>query len=442
MSLLIKDATIVTMNSAREVIQGSIYIEDDRVVEIGVTKDFADEIIDAQGKVVIPGLVQPHIHLCQTLFRGQADDQELLDWLKQKIWPLEGAHDEQSIRTSAFLGLAELIKNGTTAIVDMETVHHTDQAIQAIAESGIRAVTGKAMMDFGSEVPEPLRETTQDSIKESVRLLEKWHGHHNGLIQYAFTPRFVVSCTPELFKEVGRLAAQYNVKIHTHASENQSECRFVEELHGMRNVVCLEHFGLVGPNLILAHCIWLDEHEIEILASSQTNVVHCPSSNLKLASGIAKIPTLLDKGCQVGIAADSAPCNNNLDPWMEIRLAALIQKPIYGPTAMPARRVFEMATLGGARAMGLEGEIGSLEIGKKADLVILELNDFHTLPVSGTDIYSRLVYEAKASDVETTIVNGKVLMKNRKLLTIDEELVKVEAENDIKRIARRAGLIA
>jgi hypothetical protein len=233
-----------------------------------------------------------------------------------------------------------------------------------------------------------------------------------------------------------------NVKIHTHSSENQSECKLVEELFGMRNVKCFEKLGLIGPNLILAHCIWLDEEEMNILASSQTNVVHCPSSNLKLASGIAKVPDMLAKGCQVSIAADSAACNNNLDPWMEMRIAALIQKPLHGPTAMPAWKVFELATLGGAKVMGRENEIGSLEVGKKADLVVLDLKDFHVIPQSNTNIYSRLVYEAKSSDVETTIVNGKVLMQNRKLMTIDAERLKSQVEIEIKRVAQRANVLA
>ncbi len=442
MSTLIKNGTIVTMNAEREVLQGDIYIKEGRIVEIGNARDTADEIIDATNKIIIPGLIQPHIHLCQSLFRGQADDLELLDWLKLRIWPLEGAHDQESIRTSALLGLGELIKSGTTAIVDMETVHHTDSAIQAIAESGMRAITGKVMMDYGDDVPNSLRETTDISLKQSVELLEKWHGFNDGLLQYAFAPRFVVSCTEDLLKEVGKLANQYQVKIHTHASENQGECQLVMERHNMRNVLYLEHIGLTGPDLILAHCIWLDEQEMKIITETKTKVVHCPSSNLKLASGIANVPELLAKGGDVSIAADGAPCNNNLDGWMEMRFAALIQKPLHGPTVMPAQTVFELATLGGARAMGLEEQIGSLEVGKKADLAIINLNQLHAVPSYGSNIYSRLVYEAKAQDVETTIVNGKVLMRDRKLLTIEEDKVMKQAEKDIARIAKSAGIIA
>ncbi|WP_227765301.1 5'-deoxyadenosine deaminase [Zhaonella formicivorans] len=443
MSILIKNATIVTMNQEREIVQGNILLEGDRIVAIGQTREEADRVIDATGKVVIPGLIQSHVHLCQTLFRGQADDLELLDWLKLRIWPLEGCHDPESLYYSAMLGCGELFKGGTTAIIDMETVNHTEVALEAIFKNGMRAVTGKCMMDYGDDVPESLMEDTDRSIQESVDLLEKWHGKGNGRIQYAFTPRFVVSCTERLLVEVRDLAQKYNVRVHTHASENRGEIELVQQDRGMRNVVYLEKIGLAGPNLVLAHCIWLDEQEMEILVQSGTKIAHCPSSNLKLASGIAKIPELISKGAHVSIGADGAPCNNNLDQFVEMRLAALIQKPIYGPTVMPAEQVFELATIGGAKAMGLENEIGSLEVGKKADLAIVDLSGLHTNPLMGkVSIYSQLVYQAKSSDVLYTIVDGQIVLDNRVLTTIDEEEVKEKCNEAIVRVARRAGVIS
>ncbi|GEA19506.1 5'-deoxyadenosine deaminase [Moorella sp. E306M] len=440
MSILIKNGTLVTMNPRREVFQGDIYIEDDHIAAIGNTPATADRIIDATGQLVIPGLIQPHIHLCQSLFRGRADDLELLDWLRLRIWPLEGAHDPESLYYSALLGIGELFLSGTTTIVDMETVHHTDAAIEAIAKSGIRAITGKVMMDFGEDVPDSLKETTAASLKESVDLLEKWHGHANGRIQYAFTPRFVVSCTEELLLEVRDLARHYGVKIHTHASENRGECALVEKLHNRRNVIYLDDLGLTGPDLILVHCIWLSEEEKDILARTGTKVVHCPSSNLKMASGICPVPDLLSRGTVISLAADGAPCNNNLDAFMEMRLAALIQKPLHGPTAMPAPVVFEMATLGGARAVGMEKEIGSLEVGKKADLALVSLAGLHTQPQDGVDVYTQLVYQARGSDVTLTMVDGKIVMEERQLKTIDAGEVRKKASEAILRVARRAGL--
>lgn len=267
-SILIKNAEIVTMNATEEIIFGDLYIVDDRVAEIGQNLTHqADKVIDASGKTVIPGFIQTHIHLCQTLFRGQADDLESLDWLKQKIWPLEASHDEESIYYSAMLGIGELLQSGTTTVVDMETVNHTEYAFQAIAESGIRALAGKVMMDKGDEVPVPLRENTSASIQQSVDLLEKWHNRDNGRIQYAFCPRFVVSCTEELLTNVRDLSAQYDVKVHTHASENFNEILLVEKELGMRNVVYLDSIGLANERLILAHCVWLNEEEKESLKS-------------------------------------------------------------------------------------------------------------------------------------------------------------------------------
>jgi len=443
MSILIKNATIVTMNDKRDVITGNLLIEENKIAALGDVQGTADVVIDASGKVVIPGLIQTHVHLCQTLFRGQADDLELLDWLRQRIWPLEGAHDPESLYYSVLLSCGELFKGGTTAIVDMETVHHTDSAIEGIAKAGIRAVTGKCMMDYGDDVPATLMENTADSIAESVRLCEKWHGKANGRIQYAFTPRFVVSCSEDLLLEVRDLAKKYGVKVHTHASENRGEIELVQQDRGMRNVVYLDKIGLTGPDLLLAHCIWLDETEMDIIAKTQTKVVHCPSSNLKLASGIAKIPELIKRGARVSLGADGAPCNNNLDQFVEMRLAALIQKPIYGPTVMPAEEVFALATVEGAKAMGLEKEIGSLEVGKKADLAIVDLDNLHSYPLApNMNIYSQLVYQAKSSDVVTTIVDGEIVMEDRVLKTIDEAEVKTKVNEAIKRVAKRAGVIS
>jgi 5-methylthioadenosine/S-adenosylhomocysteine deaminase len=439
-SVLIKDAQIVTMDAERRILTGDLYIENDIIKEIGpnLNPPRIDKVIDAKNRIVIPGFIQTHIHLCQTLFRGQADDLELLDWLKKRVWPLEASHDEESLYYSAMLGIGELIQSGTTCIVDMETVHHTDSAFQALAKSGIRALSGKVMMDQKrDDVPQLLQENTSESIQKSIDLLEKWHNHDNGRIQYAFCPRFVISCTEELLVEVRDLAQTYDTKIHTHASENRGEIAVVEAERGMRNVVYLNHIGLANERLILAHCVWLDEEEKRILKETGVKVSHCPGSNLKLASGIADVPDMLDKDIFVSLGSDGAPCNNTLDMFYDMRLAAVIQKPAYGPTAMGAHKVFEMATIGGAKAVGMEDQIGSLEVGKKADVVILNLNKFHAYPSDEVDPISRIVYSATAADVETTIINGKVVMENRIMRTIDESIVLYEANRSIKRLIKK-----
>ncbi|TYR79374.1 5'-deoxyadenosine deaminase [Priestia megaterium] len=443
--ILIKDAEIITMNKQNDIIYGDLYIVGNRIAEIGknLTPKKIDKVIDAKNHTIVPGFVHTHIHLCQTLFRGQADDLELLEWLKKKIWPLEAAHDEESLYYSALLGIGELIQSGTTTIVDMETVHHTESAFQAISTSGIRALTGKVMMDKkGDDMPKALQETTSHSIKESVDLLEKWHNSHNERIRYAFSPRFVLSCTEDLLKEVSRLSASYQVHVHTHASENQEEIRLVEEETGMRNIMYLDHLGLANERLILAHCVWLNEQEKNIIKERGIKVSHCPGSNLKLASGIADIPNLLEQGVFLSLGADGAPCNNNLDMFNEMRLAATIHKPSYGPTAMNAKHVLEMATIGGAKAVGLEHEIGSLEVGKKADLAMLNLYQLHTFPSYGVDPISRVVYSATRGDVEMTMIDGEVVMENRQLKTIDEQIVLKEANRSIDRLLKRMPLLA
>lgn len=442
--LLIKNAQIVTMNAQEDIINGDLFIQNRRIEAMGpsLNETMADRVINASGRTVIPGFVQTHVHLCQTLFRGKGDDLELMDWLKKRIWPLEASHDEESVYYSAMLGIGELLQSGTTTIVDMETVHHTDSAFRAIAESGIRALSGKVMMDKGNEVPLALQEKTAKSIQESVDLLEKWHMYDSGRIQYAFSPRFVVSCTEELLKEVQKLSAHYNVHVHTHASENRGEIAIVEQETGMRNVVYLDHLGLANERLILAHCIWLDEEEKRIIRERGVHVSHCPGSNLKLASGIADVPELLDAGSSVSLGADGAPCNNNLDMFNEMRLAALIQKPIHGPTSMNARTVFRMATIGGARAVGMNHEIGSIETGKKADLAILNLNHFHTFPSYDVDPISRIVYSATRADVETTIVDGKIVMENGMMKTIDRKHILTQADASIKRLLKKTTIVS
>ncbi|MGM0922305.1 MAG: 5'-deoxyadenosine deaminase [Bacillota bacterium] len=439
-SLLIKNAQIISMNEQNDIFTGDIFIKDDLIAAIGPNlQNPAEKVIDAASRTIIPGFVQTHIHLCQTLFRGRGDDLELLDWLKKRIWPLEASHDEESVYYSAMLGIGELIQSGTTTIVDMETVHHTDFAFQAIAAGGIRALSGKVMMDKGFDVPAGLREKTESSIQESVDLLAKWNLYDNGRIRYAFSPRFVISCTEQLLKEVRELSIEHDVKVHTHASENQAEIKVVLEETGMRNIVYLDHLGLANERLILAHCVWLDENEKRIIKERGIHVSHCPGSNLKLASGVADTKGLLDMNVSLSLGADGAPCNNNLDMFNEMRLAALLQKPIHGPAAMDAKTVFQMATIGGAKAVGLENEIGSLEIGKKADMVILNLNQFHTYP-SEADPISRIVYSAGRGDVETTIINGKIVMENGIMKTMNKEVILREANRSIHRLLKRAAL--
>ena len=437
-SILIKGATIVTMDQNNSIVSGDLFIREGRIAEIGkrIGSDAA-ETIDATDCVVLPGFVQTHIHLCQTLFRGAADDLALIDWLKKRVWPMEAVHTKESIRASARLGIAELIKGGTTCALTMETVRHTEEVLRVVEESGFRATVGKCMMDKGDEVPSELHEETRESIRESVELIESWHGRADSRVRCCFAPRFAVSCTRELLIEVSELARKHRVMIHTHASENKGECEIVERESGLRNVAYLDSLGISGAHVLLAHCIHLDDEEMETLARTKTNVAHCPSSNLKLGSGIARVSEMLARGISVSLGADGAACNNRLDMFTEMRTAALLQKALHGPEVLPAARALRMATIDGARAMGLENEIGSLEIGKRADVIIVDLKQLHSSPKQ--DVISSLAYSAQPSDVRVTIIDGRVVMRDGEL-TVDESVVIEEANREASALAKRAGL--
>ena len=440
MTLRLAGARVVTMDAKRRVVEGDVVVEGERIASVGrgEGRRRSEKVIDCTGMVVIPGLVQAHIHLCQTLFRGLADDLPLEDWLARRIWPLEAAHTEESVYWSAMLGAAELLLGGTTAILDMETVRHTGAAFAALEAIGLRATAGKCLMDAPS-APPGLKETTERALQEAADLCAKWHGAAQGRLRWCFAPRFVPSCTGPLLRAVSDLAARAGATIHTHAAETPLELQMVKEATGQDEISYLDSVGISGPRAALAHCVWVDEEGIHRLARQQTNVVHCPSSNLKLGSGIAPVPEMLTAGCRVALGADGAPCNNRLDAFEEMRLAALIQKPRLGSDALPAAQVLELATLGGAKALGLEAEIGSIEPGKKADLVVVDLSGPHVVPEEA-NLISRLVYAARASDVRHVIVDGRIVVRDGKLKTAKVEEVRREANKWAGTLKTRAGL--
>jgi 5-methylthioadenosine/S-adenosylhomocysteine deaminase len=439
-TILIKNGTIVTMDKENSIVRSDLLIQNGRIAEVAghIDADGSD-VIEADGCAVLPGFVQTHLHLCQTLFRGAADDLALIDWLKKRVWPMEAAHSAGSVRASARLSIAELIKGGTTCALTMETVRHTEEVLRAVEETGFRATVGKCMMDKGAEVPVALLEKTSESIRESVALIEKWHGRANGRVRCCFAPRFAISCTRELLSEVSELARKHHVIIHTHASENQNECEIVENESGMRNVAYLDSLGISGAHVVLAHCVHLDDEEMKTLARTKTNVAHCPSSNLKLGSGIARVAEMLSSGISVSLGADGAACNNRLDMFTEMRTAALLQKVAHGPEALPAKRALRMATIDGARAMGLEKEIGSLEAGKRADVIVVDLDRAHASP-RHDDVVSALVYSSVASDVRTTMIDGQVLMRDGELLAMSESVVVADANREAGALRARAGI--
>jgi len=435
--VVFRGATILTIDAQHRVLAGDVACLDGLLVHVGgaytpQTSDY--DIVDCSGCVVMPGLVQAHVHTCQTLARGRADDLELLDWLRKVVWPYEAALDEEATGASAELACAELLLGGTTAILDMGTVHHTDAIFESAKRSGIRATIGKAMMDADDpQIPRGLRETTRASLDESARLIARWHGSEGGRLRYAYAPRFVPSCTDELLREVGVQATARGVGIHTHASENLGEIALVRARFGGKdNIVVLDELGLLGPHTCIAHCIHLSAAERALLAARGAHVCTCPSSNLKLASGVCGVPELIAAGVSVAIGADGAPCNNNLDGFLELRLTALLHKPRLGPRTLPASEVVRMATLAGAAALGIADRVGSLELGKRGDMIAVDISALHTVPAAAP--WSQIAYAAKACDVRHVAVDGALVVRDRALLTLDVAKVRERARRAAARL--------
>jgi 5-methylthioadenosine/S-adenosylhomocysteine deaminase len=439
-SLLLRNATILTMDDALSVVEGSVSVRDGRIAAVGhIAEEGHDTVIDAQGGYVLPGFVQTHVHLCQTLFRGFADDMPLLEWLKMRVWPMEAAHTPATLRASVRLAAAELLRTGTTSVLTMETVHDTDVVFETLAEVGLRATVGKCMMDSDGDVPHRLQEETRASIDESLGLMKRWHGAANGRLRAAFAPRFAVSCSRQLLEAVAALAVSEQALVHTHASENRDEVAFVRRMSGgLSNMEYLAHLGLATPHLCTAHCVWVTDDEQALMAERDVKVLHCPGSNLKLGSGIAPIVEMRSRGISVSLGADGAACNNRLDMFDEMRLAATLQAMRKAPGVLPARDVVWMATREGARALGQEAEIGSIEPGKRADLVLIDRAAPHLTP--SPDPWSTIVYSARGADVRSVVVDGELLVHDFALTRMDPVEVSRSATAAAAELAGRAGL--
>jgi 5-methylthioadenosine/S-adenosylhomocysteine deaminase len=440
MSTLIRNATILTMNDALDIVEGCVSVRDGRISSVGAEPpERHDRVIDARGAYLLPGFIQTHVHLCQTLFRGYADDMPLLEWLRRRVWPMEAAHTPDTLRASTRLAAAELLLSGTTTALTMETVHDTDVVFDALETMGLRAVVGKCMMDSDDQVPRRLQEDTRTSIDESVALRKRWDGRGNGRLAAAFAPRFAVSCSRALLEAVADLSSRERVLVHTHASENRDEIAVVRRLSGgMSNLEYLADTGLATPQLCTAHCVWVDEREQELLADRDVKVMHCPSSNLKLGSGLAPVTEMRARGISVSLGADGAACNNRLDMFDEMRLAATLQAVRRQPGALTARDALWMATREGARALGMAVDLGSVEPGKRADLILIERDRPHL--TADPDPWSTLVYGARGSDVRLTMVDGEVLVSDFALTNQDVTAITSDARAAARTLAARAHL--
>jgi 5-methylthioadenosine/S-adenosylhomocysteine deaminase len=435
--LIIKGGTLVDGTGA-PARTADVAIDGGRIVAIGRDVGSGDETIDARGRLVMPGFTQAHVHLCQTLFRGLADDHDVIGWLRRWIWPFERAHTAASMATSCRLGVAELLLTGTTTVLSMESVSHTDESFRAADEAGIRAVIGKALMDRREPGTEMLGESTDAAAADLADLVERWHGTADGRLQVAVSPRSPESTSPELWQICVALAEEADLRLHTPGNENRGQGAHVFDVDGHGSIAELDRQGALGDRLVMAHCVWLDPTERALVRARQPHVCHCPSANLKLASGFAPVPELLADGVNVALGADGAACNNRLDGFNEMRLAALLHNPRRGARAVSPARAFEMATVGGARALGLAEQIGTLEVGKLADQVVLRRDRPHALALAGGDPVSQVVYAHDSGDVDTVAVGGRVVVRDRRLLTLDMAELAAAAERERHALLARA----
>ena len=412
--MIIKNAYILTMDpSVGDIENGVVVIENGMIKEIGTsTQCSAEKVIDAKGSVLMPGLINTHCHAGMTIFRGYADDMQLQDWLENHIWPAEAQLTDEDIYAGTRLACLEMIRSGTVAFADMYI--HENKVAQAVDEAGIRAALSYGMIDFGD------KEKADKELKEGSAFVKEWNGKADGRIDTMYGPHAPNTCSRDFLIRVKEQAVKDNVKIHIHVLETEAELNYMKENFGMCSIHFLKDIDFWGPDILAAHCVWLSDGDIKILAEYGVNISHNPISNMKLASGICPVAKLLNAGANVCIGTDGCASNNNLDMFEEMRMAALLQKvSTMDPTVLPARKVLEMATINGAKALGTKS--GMLKEGYKADMIIVDMNKAHLTPVY--DVASHLVYAASGKDVKTTIVNGKVLMEEGKVLSLDEQEV-------------------
>lgn len=414
--ILIKGGHVVTVNPHRQIFErGSVAIEGGRIVAVEKeVKGRADKVIDAHGKVVLPGLINCHTHLPMVLLRGVADDMPLTEWLSDKIWPIEQKMKPRDCYVGAMLGCLEMIKSGTTCFADQ--YFNMEQVAKGVDEAGIRGALSYGMIDQD----DPQRMKGEISVGEGF--VKAFQGKSNGRIFTMFGPHGPHTCSTECLLEVKELAKKYGVGIHIHLAESGDEVRQMIDKYGKRPVEYLDSIGFLGPEVLAAHCVWVTDKEIKMLYNREVKPVHNPVSNMKIGCGVAPVPEMLGAGIPVALGTDGAASNNSLDMFKEMKFAALLSKVHkMNPTVIPAACALEMATINGARALGLQDELGSIEVGKKADLILVDMKKPHLTPVHNA--VSHLVYSAVGSDVDTVIVDGKVLMKGRRVIALDEEKV-------------------
>ncbi len=419
--IIIKNSYILTMDkSMSEFENSSLVIKDDKIVAIGTNEEIeeqynAPKVIDGSNKLVMPGLINTHTHTAMTMFRGYADDIHLQEWLYDHIFPIEQEFvTAENVTLGSKLAVAEMIRSGTTTFNDM--YYFIDEIAKVVDETGIRAVLSKGLIDY----PVPNSPTPEEGMRKTKKLIEKWKDHPR--ITIAVAAHAPYSCSPDLIINAKKIADDYNVPFNIHVAETLTEFETIKEEYGFSPVAYLNNLGVLDENMIAAHCVHLTPEDILLIAEKGVGVAHNPQCNMKIVSGVAPVPELMNAGAKVGIGTDGPASNNDLDIFDEMRTAAFIHKlNSNDPTIMDAQTVVKLATIDGARVLGMEEKTGSLEVGKKADIILLDLEKPHAHP--RYNIYSLIVYSLKSSDVETVIIDGKIVMENRNIINIKEDVL-------------------
>lgn len=427
--ILIYNGTILTMDDKKKVIpDGLLAISGNTIDYIGQDKKGsikAQKELDAEGGLILPGLINSHTHAAMTLFRGLADDLPLMEWLNDYIFPVEGKMDADFVRVGTLLACAEMIMSGTTTFCDMYLFE--EEVARAAKEAGMRCLVGEVIYDF----PSPNYGEIEKGFIYTETLIEKWR--EDSLVNIAVEPHSLFTCGVELLLKANDMALGKEVPLILHLAETKEELEAIGKRYGKRPVQHLKDLGLLGPHLIVDHCVHISKSEIELLAENKVSVVHNPESNMKLASGIAPVPEMIAKGITVGLGTDGCASNNNLDLFGEMDMAAKLHKASkLDPTVMDAQTIIKMATIDGATALGLEKITGSLEVGKKADLIVIDINKPHLIPMYNP--YSHLVYTASGHDVKHSIIDGRIVMEDRRLLTLDVEDIMEKSKEKSRKV--------
>ncbi len=458
--LLLHNAMTITMDASRRILTDSAILIDDGVIKaIGRFDDVMSQVPagitlekhNLGGKLVIPGLIDTHVHLAQAMIRGCADDMSLIPWLLDRVWPLQGNYTAEDGRTSATLCIAEMLKSGTTCFIEALFAgrYGFEGVAQVVEQSGIRACLGKIVMDIGTyaesnrSMHPGMVEDRDITLRDTLRYYDEYNNSANGRLKVWFGPRTPGGCTPELYKEIAAIARERNMGITVHLAEVKSDPEYIRREYDLSPAAYMQEVGLLdlGPKCVLAHGVWLDDEDIALLAIYGATVSHNPSSNSKLASGFARVPEMLAAGVNVGLGCDGGPSNNSYDLLQEMKLASVIHKAVrLDPLVVDAETTLEMATLHGAKACGLLDQIGSLEAGKQADLVVIDTNSLSLTPFNTQNPVSALVYAATGNDVESVMIAGKWTVWKGELQTLDEEKLKAEARTHATALYERANI--